>query len=110
MSRHDFEVLWSEVAIQDLERIVDFIEREAPMAAQRIFDEVAERSRALEALPFRGRVVPELARYEVTTYRELIIPPYRLMYRIDGNRVLVVAVFDSRRDLEDILLSRFGSS
>lgn len=110
MSRDDFEVLWSEVAVQDLERIVDFIEREALMAAQRIFDEVAERSRNLETLPFRGRVVPELARYEVTTYRELIIPPYRLMYRIDGNRVLVVAVFDSRRDLEDILLSRFGGS
>lgn len=110
MSREDFEVFWSEVAVQDLERIVDFIEREAPIAAQRVFDEIAERSRNLESLPFRGRVVLELARYEVTTYRELIVPPYRLMYRIDGNRVLVVAVFDSRRDLEDILLSRFDSS
>jgi toxin ParE1/3/4 len=110
MSREDFEVFWSEVAVQDLERIVDFIEREAPIAAQRVFDGIAERSQSLETLPFRGRVVPELARYEVTTYRELIIPPYRLMYRIDGDRVLVVAVFDSRRDLEDILLSRFGSS
>ena len=107
MSGDRFEVLWSEVAVQDLEGIVDFIEREAPIAAQRIFDEVAERSRALETLPFRGRVIPELARYEVTTYRELVIPPYRLMYRVDGDRVLVVAVFDSRRDLEDILLSRF---
>ena len=107
MSGDRFEVLWSEVAIQDLERIVDFIEQEAPIAAQRIFDKVAERSRALETLPFRGRVVPELARYEVATYRELIIPPNRLMYRVDGDRVLVVAVFDSRRDLEDILLSRF---
>lgn len=107
MSRVHFEVLWSEVAVQDLERIVDFIEPEAPIAAQQVFDQVAERSRALETLPFRGRVVPELARYEVTAYRELIIPPYRLMYRIDGDRVLVVAVFDSRRDLEEILLSRF---
>lgn len=76
------------------------------MAAQRLFDRIAEQSVTLETLPLRGRVVTELARYEISTYRELLIPPYRLMYRVDGNRVLVVAVFDGRRDLESILLTR----
>lgn len=108
MNGQSFEVVWAEVAIQDLERIVDFIEPEAPMAAQRLFDRIAEQSTTLETLPFRGRVVPELARYEISVYRELLIPPYRLMYRIDGNRVLVVAVFDGRRDLEGILLARLS--
>ena len=108
MSGQSFEVVWAEVAIQDLERIVDFIEPEAPMAAQRLFDRIAEQSITLETLPFRGRVVPELARYEIIVYRELLIPPYRLMYRVDGDRVLVVAVFDGRRDLESILLARLS--
>jgi toxin ParE1/3/4 len=103
-----FEVLWAEVAIQDLERIVDFIEPEAPMAAQRLFDRIAEQSTTLETLPYRGRVVPELARYEISIYRELLIPPYRLMYRVDDERVLVVAVFDGRRDLESVLLARLS--
>lgn len=108
MSDPSFEVLWAEVAIQDLERIVDFVELEAPMAAQRLFDKIAERSTTLETLPLRGRVIPELARYEINVYRELLIPPYRLMYRVDGKRVLVVAVFDGRRDLESTLLARLA--
>lgn len=108
MNGQSFEVVWAEVAIQDLERIVDFIEPEAQMAAQRLFDRIAEQSTTLETLPFRGRVVPELACYEISVYRELLIPPYRLMYRIDGGRVLVVAVFDGRRDLEGVLLARLS--
>lgn len=101
-----FEVLWAEVAIRDLEQIVDYVGREAPMASERIFDSVVERSRTLDTMPLRGRVVPELERFEIATHRELIIPPYRLIYRVDASRVLVVGLFDGRRNLEDILLAR----
>lgn len=105
MSRK-YEVLWSEVAVRDLEEIVDFVQREAPIAAQRLFERMVEQSKALDTFPFRGRVVPELARFEVETLRELIVAPYRLMYRVDTDRVLVFAVFDSRRDLKEVILSR----
>jgi len=108
MSRGSFEVLWAEAAIRDLEQIVDFIADEAPLAAQRLFDEIAERSQTLESLPRRGRIVPELARFEIMTYRELVLRPYRLMYRIDEKRVLVAAVFDGRRNLEDAILARLN--
>ena len=40
------------------------------------------------------------------TWRELVIRPYRLVYRIEGDTVIVLAVFDARRDLEDLLLER----
>lgn len=57
-------------------------------------------------LPDRGRMVPELASLDIKAYRELIISPHRLMYRVEPRRVLVVAVFDGRRDLGDVLLAR----
>jgi addiction module RelE/StbE family toxin len=106
VSPRRFEVLWTEVAIRDLEQIVDYVAQEAPIAAQRIFDSIAERARTLNTLPLRGRIVPELARFEIQIYRELIIPPYRLLYRVTTDHVFVVGVFDSRRNLEDILLQR----
>ena len=40
------------------------------------------------------------------TWREPIVRPYRLVYRIEGDTVTELAVFDGRRDLEDILLER----
>jgi toxin ParE1/3/4 len=103
-----YRVFWSESAIRDLERIVDYIAQEAPLAAERLFETLTERAVALEAAPFRGRLVPELDRFEIKVFRELLIPPYRLLYRVDSDRVLIVAVFDGRRNLEDVLLARFS--
>jgi addiction module RelE/StbE family toxin len=110
MRRGSFEVLWSEMAIRDLEQIVDFIAEEAPLAAERVFEQIADRARTLASLPWRGRVVPELARFETTTIRELVVPPYRLVYQIRGKSVLVSGVFDGRRSLEEVLLARLHRS
>ena len=51
-------------------------------------------------------IIPELQEHGVLQYRELVIPPWRAMYRIAGQSVLVLAVLDSRRNIEDILLGR----
>ena len=64
------------------------------------------RAARLESEPRRGRIVPELARFGIRTWRELIVRPYRIVYRIDGDTVAVLAVFDGRRELEDVLLER----
>jgi len=55
----------------------------------------------------RGRIVPELKTYGILSYRELIISPWRVVYRTSEQKVYVLAVIDSRRNIEDILIERF---
>ena len=62
-------------------------------------------ARALN-MPERGRIVPELREQGITVYRELVEPPWRILYRIESDRVWVLAVIDGRRNVEDILLKR----
>jgi toxin ParE1/3/4 len=40
------------------------------------------------------------------SWRELVVKPYRILYRVSSDTVTVLAVFDGRRDLEDLLLER----
>jgi hypothetical protein len=54
----------------------------------------------------RGRIVPELRAVGVLHYRELMERPWRIVYRIGASHVLVLAVLDSRRDLQSLLLER----
>ena len=61
---------------------------------------------ALQRMPERGRVVPELAAMGVHLYRELVVAPWRIIYRISGRTAYVLAVVDGRRNLEDVLLDR----
>ncbi len=101
-----YAVYWTITAQKDLEDIIDFIAEETPGRAKTIFRKIKKQSRQLTRFPFRGRVVPELRFHHVESYREIVVKPWRIIYRIDGDRVYVLAVFDGRRNLEDILLER----
>jgi len=99
-------VLWAEVARRDLEGIVDHLATDSPRAALDTLDRLEGRARSLTTMAERGRVVPELARLHIRQYRELVIAPYRVIYRPTPTEVVAVAVFDGRRSLEDVLLDR----
>ena len=58
------------------------------------------------ASSYLSDLVPELALFGFSVWRESIVNPYRVIYRVEGDRVYVLAVFDGRRDLEDLLLGR----
>jgi toxin ParE1/3/4 len=100
------KVLWSRSARRDLDGIVLYLAERSPQAALSALDRLEARAKTLVTLADRGRVVPELGRLHVTDYRELVVPPHRIVYRVDGSLVLVLAVLDARRSLEDILLDR----
>jgi toxin ParE1/3/4 len=110
MPRRRFRVQWAEVAVRDLEEIVAFIALDSQTNAERVLEGIERKSATLESTPDRGRVVPELARLGMRTWRELVVKPYRLIYRTEGDTVTVLAIFDGRRDLEDLLLERLVRS
>ena len=104
--KQKFNVLWTFAAGQDLESIVDFIARDNPNAARVILQKLRKRADTLKTFPERGRVVPELANVGLRLYRELLVSPWRIVYRVSNAIVYVVMVIDGRRNAEDLLLER----
>ena len=101
-----FRVLWAEAAVRDLQDIVTYVAADSPAHANRLLATIRTRAGSLEGAPRRGRIVPELAESGLRTWRELIVSPYRIIYRIADNVVYVLAVLDGRRDLREVLLER----
>jgi len=101
-----YEVIWAATAKDDLADIIAYAANDSPTNALRILEEIKEASLQLHHLPERGRIVPELQDQGILQYRELIVPPWRIMYRTAGRNVFVLSVLDSRRNVEDILLDR----
>lgn len=102
-----YDVLWTDTAASDLEAVVMHVAADSKNDAIKIFEKVTAKAASLEKFPERGRVIPELKEQGISIYREIIISPWRLIYRISDDSVRVLAFFDSRRNLEDILLNRF---
>lgn len=103
-------VSWTRTALGDLDALIDYLAGEDPAAAERILDRIEQRARGLGSQSARGRIVPELREVGVLHYRELIERPWRIVYRVEGERVLVLAVLDARRDLQTLLLERLVRS
>jgi toxin ParE1/3/4 len=101
-----FNVLWTRTAEQDLEGIIEYIARDSVDNALKALHAIRSKASKLATLPDRGRVVPEMKVCGISTYRELVIPPWRIIYRTESKTVIVLAVIDARRNLEDILLDR----
>jgi toxin ParE1/3/4 len=104
------KVFWARTAASDLAAVLDHIAAEHPDAAREVLRRIHERAQTLNALSTRGRVVPELRDIGASQYRELIERPWRLIYRIDRDRIVVLALLDARRDLAALLLERLVRS
>ena len=100
------KLLWTAPAAEDLQDVVDFLIEDSPAAAEKFIDRVEEAVGKLSRHGESGRIVPELAKHNIARYREVVVSPWRVFYRIDEKRIYILAVIDGRRNVEDILLRR----
>ena len=106
MAEHD--VYLTAEAEADLDEIVEYIEdHDSAERADYVYENIKQSILKLEVLPGRGRVVPELRPWGIMEYRETIYKPYRIIYFVSGRRVIVHAIFDGRRGVEELLSRRF---
>ena len=99
-------IVWTRTARIDLESILGYVAASSESTAVNIFNSIRYRLSDLILFPEKGRIVPELDFYNVKNYRELVVPPWRIIYKIEASKIYILAVFDSRRNFEDILLKR----
>jgi addiction module RelE/StbE family toxin len=96
----DYQVIWSPEALDDVDDIASYIAKDSPQYAQSVVEQVITRSRNLSSYALRGRVVPEL---DTPEYRETFIYSYRLIYKVTGKQVAIIAVIHGARllDIDD---------
>ena len=86
---------FAESALRDLEEVKAwYAEQGVPGVGMRLVEEVFQRVQALADHPDMGRMVPE---FDQPFLRELIHPPFRIVYRRDPQRVRIVRVWRSER-------------
>jgi len=82
----DYKVIWTDEAIADLREIVAFISAHNPIAAVKFGETLIQKSMILAAHPRFGRMFRKASN---DTVRELVVPPYRVIYEIDDRQSTV---------------------
>jgi plasmid stabilization system protein ParE len=89
------EVIWAESGRDALDEVITYIAQDSRQAAVHVLEAALEAAASLSTLPERGRVVPDT---NDPVIREIFVFRYRLMYRVEDERVVVVAFVHGARD------------
>jgi plasmid stabilization system protein ParE len=91
-------VTFAASALVDIREMKEwYAEQLVPEIGERFAGEIIHKIETLQTYPEMGRIVPE---FDVAALRELIHPPFRIVYRYDGNRVRIVRIWRSERLLK----------
>ena len=96
------QIIWTEPALSDLNEIAEYIALDKPGAANHLVQKVFSKTERLEEFPESGRIPPELKK---SRYKEVIVDPCRIFYRVEQDKVYILYVMRSERKLRKYLLS-----
>lgn len=106
-----FEVLLTKGAERDLEAIHDYIsEFDCVANADHVLDQLMHVVESLSSFPERGSFPKELVSLGIKEYRQMLFKPYRVIYRVAGQQVLIYVIADGRRDMQSVLAARLLSA
>jgi len=94
------KVVWTDEAKVQLDGIYQYIQHDAPLYATQMVDKLTRRVDQLTDPPRSGRIV---SKYNDENLRELIVHPYRPIYRLKPDRIDIIAVFHGAQQLPDAL-------
>jgi toxin ParE1/3/4 len=101
------QVILTEDAEHDLEDIVVYIaKRDSPRAAEHVLERILEVADSLMGTPTRGSAPTELRGLGDQEFRQVFFKPYRLIYRVVGQHVIIYLIADGRRDMQSLLARR----
>ncbi|MBW2187900.1 MAG: plasmid stabilization protein [Desulfuromonadales bacterium C00003068] len=95
------QIVWTEPALNDLQEIAEYIELDDSSAAKKLVKNVFDVVERLVDFPDSGRRPPELKK---TQYREKVVGPCRIFYRVDKTKVFILYILRSERNLRKYLL------
>lgn len=102
-----YEILLTRGAEQDLESIYDYIaEFDCLTNGDHVLDQLMQVVQGLAQSPERGSYPKELVALGIKDYRQTAFNPYRVIYRVVGNQVVIHLIVDGRRDMQSVLARR----
>jgi toxin ParE1/3/4 len=107
----DFEVRLTRGAEIDLEALYGYVkDNRSAEQADALLDRLLVGIETLETFPLRGSVPTELDALGIKEFRQILVEPYRLIYRFIGKTVFVMVIADGRRDMQALLERRLLGS
>ena len=89
------QVMWAPAALADVEAIAQYIARDSADNAALFVARLIEATDRLARFPESGRIILEIGN---AACREVMVAPYRIMYRLETDQVWITGIVHGARD------------
>ena len=103
----NYRVELTHAAESDLLGVYRFVaQHDSLKSAEKLFDKLSDACEKLSNFPGKGRRVPEFKNLLLDEHLESFLGPHRIIYTIKEHKVRVIGIFDSRRNLSELIYRR----
>ena len=92
-------IAWRKQARSDIAAIKEYIARDSPADAKKVVAAIEQAADRLADFPYAVRMIPE---FQDPDRRETFVYQYRLMYRVEPDRIRILRVVHGRRLLKNV--------
>lgn len=101
------EIIWSKNAGDELIEIISYIKyNTGKMSAEKINIKIMNEVKRTSENAAGRRIAPLLKNLGINDIHQLNIHPWILFYKVKNNRMEIISIIDSRRNLEEILYKK----
>ncbi|MEW6734473.1 MAG: type II toxin-antitoxin system RelE/ParE family toxin [Acidobacteriota bacterium] len=93
----DYQVVWSPRVLEDVNAIAAYISLDSSSYALSVVKKILDTTYSLNRLPYSGRIVLE---FNDETIPERFAYSYRIIYRVQENKITIAAIIHSKRLLK----------
>lgn len=94
------KIIWSPGAADDLQGISTYLSRDSETMAARVIQRILDSLEKLEDHPYSG---PQIREWKRTSYRHMMVPPHRVIYRVEKEAVFIIAIVHGAQDLKKFM-------
>ena len=94
------KITYSPEAIEDLQRVVEFVELKNPFAARRIAIDLQEGLEKLKQFPLVG--LPVINAFDPEQIRDLYVSNYTVRYLVESKRIHILRVWHNKENEKNL--------
>jgi plasmid stabilization system protein ParE len=101
------KIFWTADAEESFNEILEYsMEKFGESRTQKLYEKIISKIDLLSSVSLKSKLSQDLKDIGINNIYELVESPWRIFYKIQNDKVIILLILDGRRNVEEVLISK----